>query len=236
MSPKSYSGNSSVYSDDRISGFSTTSSQWTTTYAKIPKKQPMSIRFLSWVAGAPPGATAVKKRTRDIPDDRSNRSGYSTRSYFSEPDTQLYWVAPSSSHYYYGGSGGSSSSGRSSHSGRSGRSRKHGGSRGKHFDGALPRPAMPPPPGPMGDHFPPPPPPPGHMGGGFGGFPPPPPPMGAVPHMPPPPPPMNPPMQEAAPFIDVTGQNQPGNPFHGGPMGGGYSSASSDSYYSSDEE
>ncbi|KAM5382754.1 hypothetical protein ACJZ2D_002337 [Fusarium nematophilum] len=196
MSPKSYSGNSSVYSDDRISGFSTTSSQWTTTYAKIPKKQPMSIRFLSWVAGAPPGATAVKKRTRDIPDDRSNRSGYSTRSYFSEPDTQLYW----------------------------------------HFDGALPRPAMPPPPGPMGDHFPPPPPPPGHMGGGFGGFPPPPPPMGAVPHMPPPPPPMNPPMQEAAPFIDVTGQNQPGNPFHGGPMGGGYSSASSDSYYSSDEE
>jgi hypothetical protein len=29
------------------------------------------------------------------------------------------------------------------------------------------------------------------------------------------PPPMNPQMSEPAPFINVTGQNQPGNPFHG---------------------
>ncbi|KAF4980968.1 hypothetical protein FZEAL_3125, partial [Fusarium zealandicum] len=175
MSPKSYSSGSSVYSDDRLSNFSTTSSQWTTTYTKLPKKQPMSIRFLSWVAGAPSGATVVKKKTRDIRDDRSTRSGGSSRSYFSEPDTQLYWVTSDSSHYY---GGGSSNSGRSS---RSGRSRKNGpgGSR-KHFEGAVPRP-MPPQPAPMDGHFMPPPPPQhpmgGPMDGGFGGgFAPPPPP------------------------------------------------------------
>ncbi|KAF4990088.1 hypothetical protein FDECE_14496, partial [Fusarium decemcellulare] len=157
MSRKSHSGGSSVYSDDR---FSTTSSQWTTTYTKLPKKQPMSIRFLSWVAGAPSGATVVKKRTRDTPDDRSTRSGGSSRSYFSEPDTQLYWVAVPDSRYYYGSGG--SSSGRSS---RSGRSRKGGGSR-KHFEGAVPRP-MPPQPVPVDGHFMPPPPPP--MGGPMDG-------------------------------------------------------------------
>ncbi|KAM0426676.1 hypothetical protein ACHAPT_007992 [Fusarium lateritium] len=225
MSPKSRSGGSSVYSDDR---FSSTSSQYSVTYTRLPKKQPLSIRFLSWAAGAPSGATAVKRKTRDIRDDRSTRSGGSSGSYFSEPDTQLFWVAsPHSGNYY--GSGGSSS-GRSS---RSGRSRKSGGSGSrKHFDGAVPRP-QPPPPVPANGHFVPPQPPMnpppamGPMGGEFGGgfMPPPPPPMN-MPH--PPPPPMNmphppPPMPGAAPFIDLTGQNQAGM---------SYSSADSGSYCS----
>ncbi|KAJ4160426.1 hypothetical protein NW754_003548 [Fusarium falciforme] len=152
MSPKSYSGGSSVYSDDR---FSSTSSSYSITYTKLPKKQPLSIRFLSWAAGAPSGATAVKRKTRerDIRDDRSTRSGGSSYSYWSQPDTQLYWVAsPHGGNYY--GSSGSSTSGRSS---RSGRSRKSGssGSR-KHFEGAVPRP-QPPPPVPANGHFVPPP-------------------------------------------------------------------------------
>ncbi|KAF4955803.1 hypothetical protein FSARC_11756 [Fusarium sarcochroum] len=244
MSHKSFSGGSSVYSDD----LSTTSSTWTTTYKRLPKKQPMAIRFLSWVAGAPPGATAVKKRTRDIRDDQSVRSGGSSFSYWNEPETQLYWVAYPHSQYYGSSSGSNSSS--SGRSNRSGRSRKHGGGSRKHFDGAVPRPPM------MSPH-------PGPMNGPFGGMPPPPPPMGPpmmdggfeggfdggfdgsqdgsyddeydgvydqgydagfgggyspAPHMggvpPMPPPPMNPPMSDAAPFINVTGQNQPGNPFH----------------------
>ncbi|KAL6404681.1 hypothetical protein AUP68_11508 [Ilyonectria robusta] len=95
---------SSVYSDDNIDGFSTTSSEWTTTYRKLPKKQkqPMSMRFLSWAAGAPRGATVVKKKTRDISDDHSTYSNWSSASYF-EPDTQLYWgsgpVAPVGWHF-----------------------------------------------------------------------------------------------------------------------------------------
>ncbi|RSL61132.1 hypothetical protein CEP54_006370 [Fusarium duplospermum] len=166
MSPKSYSGGSSVYSDDRISS---TSSSYSVTYTRLPKKQPLSIRFLSWAAGAPSGATAVKRKTRDrdIRDDRSTRSGGSSYSYWGQPETQLYWVAsPNAGNYY--GSGGSSTSGRSS---RSGRSRKSGssGSR-KHFEGAVPRP-QPPPPVPANGHFVPPqppmgppPPPHGHAG------------------------------------------------------------------------
>ncbi|KAJ4307371.1 hypothetical protein N0V84_012783, partial [Fusarium piperis] len=132
MSPTSYSGGSSVYSDDR---FSSTSSTYSITYTKLPKKQPLSIRFLSWAAGAPSGATAVKRKTRDIRDDRSTRSGGSSRSYWSEPVTQLSWVvSPHSGNYYASGSSSGSSSGRSS---RSGRSRKSGGSGSrKHFDGA----------------------------------------------------------------------------------------------------
>ncbi|KAJ4189548.1 hypothetical protein NW767_011568 [Fusarium falciforme] len=229
MSPKSYSGGSSVYSDDR---FSSTSSSYSITYTKLPKKQPLSIRFLSWAAGAPSGATAVKRKTRerDIRDDRSTRSGGSSYSYWSQPDTQLYWVAsPHGGNYY--GSSGSSTSGRSN---RSGRSRKSGssGSR-KHFEGAVPRP-QPPPPVPANGHFVPPQPPinppPPHMGGGFGpgpgGFVPPPPPPMSMPHPPPPPHGMAPPaMPGGAPFIDLTGQNHQG----------GYS-PDSESYYTSDEE
>ncbi|EEU40514.1 uncharacterized protein NECHADRAFT_76854 [Fusarium vanettenii 77-13-4] len=227
MSPKSYSGGSSVCSDDR---FSSTSSSYSITYTKLPKKQPLSIRFLSWAAGAPSGATAVKRKTRerDIRDDRSTRSGGSSYSYWSQPETQLYWVAsPHSGNYY--GSGSSSTSGRSS---RSGRSRKSGGSGSrKHFEGAVPRP-QPPPPVPANGHFVPPqppmnPPPPPGMGGfgpGPGGFVPPPP--MHMPHPPPPPHGMAPPaMPGGAPFIDLTGQNHQG----------GYS-PDSESYYSSDEE
>lgn len=230
MSPKSYSGGSSVCSDDR---FSSTSSSYSITYTKLPKKQPLSIRFLSWAAGAPSGATAVKRKTRerDIRDDRSTRSGGSSYSYWSQPETQLYWVASPHSGNYYGSSSSSSSSGRSS---RSGRSRK-GGSSGsrKHFEGAVPRP-QPPPPVPANGHFVPPqppmnPPPPPHMGGGFGpgpgGFVPPPPPPMNMPHPPPPPHGMAPPaMPGGAPFIDLTGQNHQGY------------SPDSESYYTSDEE
>ncbi|KAK7403025.1 hypothetical protein QQX98_011225 [Neonectria punicea] len=212
---------SSVYSNDNLDSISTTSSQWTTTYRKLPKKQkqPLSMRFLSWAAGAPRNATVVKKKTRDIPDDRSTYSGWSSGSYFSEPDTQLYWVTSSDDRSYYSGS---SSSGSSS-SGRSGRSsRKGGGSRRKHFNGAVPNPMPPPPPGgfgpPMDGHFVPPPPP-GDMGGEFGGgefdggFNPHPMGMGMPP---PPPPPMNAPGGGPG-FINLTGQNH----FHGGPPGGG---------------
>ncbi|KAF5021486.1 hypothetical protein F66182_6460, partial [Fusarium sp. NRRL 66182] len=117
MSHKSFSGGSSVYSD---------SSTWTTTYTRLPKKQPMAIRFLSWVAGAPAGATAVKKRTRDVRDDRSVRSDGSSFSYWAEPETQLFWVAYPHSQYYE--SNGRSTSSRRSD--RSGRSRKHGGGGG----------------------------------------------------------------------------------------------------------
>ncbi|RBR25918.1 uncharacterized protein FIESC28_01191 [Fusarium coffeatum] len=234
MSQRSFGG-SSVYSSD---------STWTTTYKRIPKKQPMAIRFLSWAAGAPSGATALKKRTRDFDDDRSVRSGGSSFSYWNEPETQLYWVAHPHGYDYSGGSRGSNAG--SSRSKRSGRSSKgSGGGSRKHFDGAVPRPSVqpmgmpmpmpmnagpPPPPAPMGPP----------MGGGFdpgfeggyddgvydqgqgydpgygGGYSPahmhgPTPPM--------PPPPMNAPMPDAAPFINVTGQNQPGNPFQGGRSG-----------------
>ncbi|KAF4443518.1 hypothetical protein F53441_11418 [Fusarium austroafricanum] len=231
----SHNGGSSVYSDDSYS------SAWTTTYTRIPKKQTKAIRFLSWVAGAPPGATAVKKRTRDYPDDRSVRSGGSSFSYWSQPETQLYWVAQPQ-YYYSGSSSGSTSSGRSK---RSGRSHKSSGGSRKHFDGAVPRPPVV---QPMPMNGPPPPHPPPPMGppmdGGFdpgfdggydpsyddgvydGGYDPgfqggyPPPPMNGHPHPmpPPPPPPMNQ-MPDAAPFINVTGQNQPGNPFQGGRRG-----------------
>ncbi|KAJ4134935.1 hypothetical protein NW768_004544 [Fusarium equiseti] len=230
MSQRSFGG-SSVYSSD---------STWTTTYKRIPKKQPMAIRFLSWAAGAPSGATALKKRTRDFDDNRSVRSGGSSFSYWNEPETQLYWVAHPHGYDYSGSSRGSNAG--SSRSKRSGRSSKgSGGGSRKHFDGAVPRPPVqpmgmpmpmpmnagpPPPPAPMG-------PPmdggfdPGFEGGyddgvydqgqgydpGYGG--------GYSPaHMhgptPMPPPPMNAPMPDAAPFINVTGQNQPGNPFQGG--------------------
>ncbi|RSM14653.1 hypothetical protein CEP52_001329, partial [Fusarium oligoseptatum] len=149
MSPKSYSGNSSVYSHDRLSS---TSSSYSVTYTKLPKKQPLSIRFLSWAAGAPSGATAVKRKTRDrdLRDDRSTSSrGSSYSSYWGQPETQLYWVASPNVGNYYTGSG-SSSSGRSS---RSGRSRKSGGSGSrKHFEGAVPRP-QPPPQVPANGHF-----------------------------------------------------------------------------------
>ncbi|KAK2676418.1 hypothetical protein RAB80_008604 [Fusarium oxysporum f. sp. vasinfectum] len=124
---------SSVYSDD------SRSSAWTTTYTRIPKKQPKALRFLSWVAGAPPGATAVKKRTRDYRDDRSVSSGGSTFSNWDQSDTQLYWVVHPNSYYYSGSSRGSTSSG---HSKRSGRSHKSGGGSRKHFDGAVPRPVV----------------------------------------------------------------------------------------------
>ena len=234
MSQRSFGG-SSVYSSD---------STWTTTYKRIPKKQPMAIRFLSWAAGAPSGATALKKRTRDFDDDRSVRSGGSSFSYWNEPETQLYWVAHPHGYDYSGSSRGSNAG--SSRSKRSGRSSKgSGGGSRKHFDGAVPRPPVqpmgmpmpmpmnagpPPPPAPMGPP----------MGGGFdpgfeggyddgvydqgqgydpgygGGYSPahmhgPTPPM--------PPPPMNAPVPDAAPFINVTGQNQPGNPFQGGRSG-----------------
>ncbi|KAH7482788.1 hypothetical protein IWW34DRAFT_358944 [Fusarium oxysporum f. sp. albedinis] len=230
---------SSVYSDD------SRSSAWTTTYTRIPKKQPKALRFLSWVAGAPPGATAVKKRTRDYRDDRSVSSGGSTFSNWDQSDTQLSWVVHPNSYYYSGSSRGSTSSG---HSKRSGRSHKSGGGSRKHFDGAVPRPVVqpmnmngvPPP-----QHPPPPPmaPPmdggydggPGYDAGygdgiydegydpNFGGGPPPAPMMGGYggpppPHMPPPPP-MHPQMPGGmpggAPFIDLTGQNHPGG--RGGP-------------------
>ncbi|KAG5663196.1 hypothetical protein HG530_009811 [Fusarium avenaceum] len=232
MSHKSFSGGSSVYSDDSHS------STWTTTYTKLPRKQPKTIRFLSWVAGAPAGATAVKKRTRDFPDDRSVRSGGSSFSYWNGPETQLYWVAHSHGDYYSGSSGSSTGSRRSK---KSSSSRKNGGSR-NHFEGAVPRPpmvqpmGMPMPPMPMPMNAGPPPPPMGPpMDGGFGGgyeggyddgvydggYDPgmgggysPGPMHGHPPPMPPPP--MNPQMSEPAPFINVTGQNQPGNPFHGG--------------------
>ena len=233
MSQRSFGG-SSVYSSD---------STWTTTYKRIPKKQPMAIRFLSWAAGAPSGATALKKRTRDFDDDRSVRSGGSSFSYWNEPETQLYWVAHPRGYDYSGSSRGSNAG--SSRSKRSGRSSKGSGGSRKHFDGAVPRPPVqpmgmpmpmpmnagpPPPPAPMGPP----------MGGGFdpgfeggyddgvydqgqgydpgygGGYSPahmhgPTPPM--------PPPPMNAPVPDAAPFINVTGQNQPGNPFQGGRSG-----------------
>lgn len=250
MSHRSFGG-SSVYSDD------TNSSTWTTTYTRIPKKQTKTIRFLSWVAGAPPGATAVKKRTRDFDDDRSVRSGGSSFSYWNEPETQLYWVAHSHGHYYGGGSSGSSAG--SSRSKKSSRSRKSGGGSRKHFDGAVPRPpvqpmGMPmpmnggPPPPPMGPPMGPP------MDGGFdpgfnggyddgvydqgqgynpgfgGGYSPAQ--MHGTPPMPSPP--MNAPMPDAAPFINVTGQNQPGNPFQGG--GGGPRSESEWSSDWSDQE
>ncbi|KAH6900580.1 hypothetical protein B0T10DRAFT_32107 [Thelonectria olida] len=209
----------SVFSDN----ISTTSSQWTTTYKKLPKKQPTAIRFMSWAAGAPRGATVVKKRTRDVPDDQSVYSSWSTGSYFSEPDTQLYWVVSPDDRYY---SSGSSSSGRSSRSSRSS-GRKSSSSRRKHFNGAVPPPPqmMPPPPGgpqfggpqfdgpqfddgqfddgqydyPMEGHYPPPH---GDMGGHFGGggFPPPPP---MTPMNPPPPPGGQP------AFFNITGQHNP---------------------------
>lgn len=206
----------SVFSDN----ISTTSSQWTTTYKKLPKKQPAAVRFMSWAAGAPRGATVVKKRTRDVPDDQSVYSSWSSGSYFSEPDTQLYWVTSSDDRYYYSGS---SSSGRSSRSSRSS-GRKSSSSRRKHFNGAVPPPPMmPPPPGPQFDgpqfdgpqfdgppfdhpmdgHYPPPH---GDMGGHFGGggFPP--------PQMNPPPPPGQP------AFFDLSGQHQPMNQRgYGGP-------------------
>ncbi|KPM37862.1 hypothetical protein AK830_g8714 [Neonectria ditissima] len=213
---------SSVYSDN-LDNLSTTSSQWTTTYKKLPKKQkqPMSMRFLSWAAGAPRNATVVKKKTRDVPDDRSTYSGWSSGSYyFGEPDTQLYWVTSSDDRSYYSGSSssGSSSSGRSSRS-----SRKGSSSRRKHFNGAVPNPMPPPPPGgfgpPMDGHFVPPPPQ-DHMGGDFGGgefdggFNPQPMGMGMGMGMPPPPPPpMNPPAPGGdAGFINL-GQSQ--GHFHG---------------------
>ncbi|RFN51930.1 hypothetical protein FIE12Z_3758 [Fusarium flagelliforme] len=236
MSQRSFGG-SSVYSSD---------STWTTTYKRIPKKQPMAIRFLSWAAGAPSGATALKKRTRDFDDDRSVRSGGSSFSYWNEPETQLYWVAHPHGYDYSGSSRGSNAG--SSRSKRSGRSSKgSGGGSRKHFDGAVPRPPVqpmgmpmpmpmpmnagpPPPPAPMG-------PPmgggfdPGFEGGyddgvydqgqgydpGYGGAYSPAHMHGPTPPMPPPP--MNAPMPDAAPFINVTGQNQPGNPFQGGRSG-----------------
>ncbi|KAI5467645.1 hypothetical protein BGZ63DRAFT_32503 [Mariannaea sp. PMI_226] len=226
--------NGSIYSDN----VSTTSSQWTTTYKKLPRKQPTAIRFMSWAAGAPRGATMVKKRTRDTPDDSSVYSSWSSGSGWGDADTQLYWVTTSD---YYSGS--SSRSGRSSRSS----SRKSSSSKQKHFNGAVPPPQMmpPPPPPPAGPGFGPP------MGGHFG---PPPPAMGShyagshfgddhfgedyygddhyeddfnsYPHPMPPMPPMNhfspPPAAGGAPaFINVTGQHQPGNPFNrGGPAAG----------------
>lgn len=206
----------SRYSDD---AYSTTSSQWTTTYKRLPKKQPMAVRFLSWAAGAPPGATVVKKRTRDrdVDDSRSTRSGAS--SYFVDPYTQMYWVmAPEPRGSYHSSSGGSSRSSRSSKSSRSGKSSRHRAPAGP----PAPPPMAPPPMNHNG--FPPPPPGP-PMGGHFvddmgGPYPPAPPPMNVPPPMPMPPPP---PMNGGAPaFYDVSGQNQPGNPFqHGhGPPGG----------------
>ncbi|KAH7161499.1 hypothetical protein EDB81DRAFT_347658 [Dactylonectria macrodidyma] len=221
--PQSYRGGS-VFSDGHSDGFSSTSSQWSTTYRKLPKKQkqPLSLRFLSWAAGAPRGATVVKKRTREFPDDRSDMSGWSSGSYF-QPDTQLYWVTTPDDRYYYSGSSSSSrsSSGHGSRSGRS--SRKGGGSRQKHFNGAVPNPIPPPGPGfgpPMDGNFGPPPPPAPGFGGPFvggGGFPPP----------PPPPPPAA--AGGAPAFFDVSGQHQPGNPFNGGgPPAGGFHSDGGD--------
>lgn len=61
------------------------------------------------------------------------------------------------------------------------------------------------------------------MGGGYHGMAPPP---------PPPPPGMGGPPGDQPAFFDLTGQNQPGNPFHGG--GGDYHSDMSSSGYDSD--
>ncbi|KAF9776011.1 hypothetical protein IL306_005856 [Fusarium sp. DS 682] len=232
---------SSVYSDD--SGSST----WTTTYTRIPKKQPKALRFLSWVAGAPPGATAVKKRTRDYRDDRSVRSSGSTFSNWDQSETQLSWVVHPNSYYYSGSSRDSNSSSRSKGSRGS---RKNGGGSRKHFDGAVPRPPMV---QPMNMNGPPPPPPPmaPPMGGGYdggpgydagyndgiydegydpnfgGGYPPAPMMGGPGGHPPPPPPPpMQPQMPGGAPFIDLTGQNHQG----------GRGSPSEDDGWSSEED
>jgi hypothetical protein len=60
------------------------------------------------------------------------------------------------------------------------------------------------------------------MGGGYHGMAPPP---------PPPPPGMGGPPGDTPAFFDLTGQNQPGNPFHGG---GEYHSDMSSSGYDSD--
>lgn len=209
---------SSVHSHDRLSDYSS-SSAWTTTYKKLPKKQPMSLKFLSWAAGAPRGATVMKKRTRDFPDDRSSRSGWSSASYYDDGYTQLYWVAAPSTRSYSSSSSASSTTSRRSKPKRT------------HFDGRMP---PPPPPG-MGMGFMPPPPDghfspppmapspgfhpmheemmddhfhghPGHMGGGM---------YGAVPPPPPPPPPMNGPPGDAPAFFDLTGQG--GRGFRPGP-------------------
>lgn len=211
----------SSFGDNSSSG-----SNWTTTYRNLPKKQPAAIRFMSWAAGAPRGATVVKKRTRDIPDDQSDMSAWSSGSYWSEPDTQLYWVA-SPDRYY---SGSSSSSSRSSRSSRKGHgSGRKGSRRGKHFDGVPPpQPMMPPPPGhefdhPMGGHYPPPPPPGGDMDGGhYGG--------GGFPH-PPPMHPVNPgpPAGDQPAFFDLSG-HQGFN--RGGPPHGYHNPEANDDYWS----
>jgi hypothetical protein len=85
-------------SDDYASYYSghSSDSTWTTTYKPLPRKQRSAIRFMSWAAGAPPYATGLKRKTRDIPDHRSIRSVTSTRSVFQEDhDNRLYWITES---------------------------------------------------------------------------------------------------------------------------------------------
>lgn len=213
---------SSSSSSSSIPSYSSSSSHnSTSTYMMLPKNHSRRLGILKWVAGAPPNAHIVKrKETRsDDPDDRS------IRTYFNsggdgrggegwKANSQFFWVTEPSDRAVVG----------VYVQGKRHRSHKKksyqqviidddddedGG-----FVGAQPMFNVPPdggnygPPPPSmpmpmkGGFNPPPPPggPPAGFGGGGGGVPPP----GANPG-----------------FINVTGQNQPGNPFPGrGPAGG----------------
>ncbi|KAH7312221.1 hypothetical protein B0I35DRAFT_480695 [Stachybotrys elegans] len=95
---------STASSSDEYSYYTSSShdSTWTTTYTPLPRKQASSIRFMAWAAGAPPHATGLKRKTRDVPDYRSIRSDVSSRSIFQEEyDNKLYWTTETHSRERY---------------------------------------------------------------------------------------------------------------------------------------
>jgi hypothetical protein len=89
------SSSSRSSSSHRHSRHSTSShdSDWTVSYAKLAKRQSLGVRFMGYAAGRPSRATALVKKVRDGPDNRSVYS-FTTAgsSYAHEPETRMYWV------------------------------------------------------------------------------------------------------------------------------------------------
>jgi hypothetical protein len=109
-------------------------SEYETSYAKMPKIRTNSLRFLSWAAGRPANAVALKKKTRDWPDDRSYKSSNSYSTYRSGSSTyaygdeeRLFWVTGEDDRgkHHHSSRSRSSSGGSSSSGSRRSSSRRH---------------------------------------------------------------------------------------------------------------
>ena len=138
----SSSDGSSSHRRSRRSSQASHDSDWTVSYAKLNKRQPMGIRFMGYAAGRPPRATAVVKKVRDAPDNRSVLSVSTAGSIFAyEPETRMYWVREH-------GSGGGATASFTMHGAMHEEMREE-------MHGAMPGPFNPPPP-PMARPAPPP--------------------------------------------------------------------------------